>query len=261
MRPDRDPLRQLRRSPRVADGIPVGLRALDLVIVLVALPLALPLALLLALAVYVDSPGPVLYRARRVGLGGRSFLMLKFRTMRQDVSGPPLSAAGDARYTPLGRRLAASRLDELPQLWNVVRGQMRLVGPRPELEEFVREFAEQYDAILSVAPGLTGPAQVEHAWDGDVLARAQEIERARVYRESILPLKLAIDVDYARRQSVRGDLLILARTALLPPRRAFQHVPLSALAERGAWPATAAMVSALVAALTYVYALEAAAPL
>ena len=88
----------------------------------------------------------MLYRSSRIGRGGRPFEMLKFRTMVRDAAGPPLSARGDERYTPLGRTLAYSRLDELPQLWNVLRGDMRLVGPRPEVEEFVREFPRRVRA-------------------------------------------------------------------------------------------------------------------
>lgn len=209
-------LRRLRRSSIVVDEIPTALRILDLALVLLILPFAAIVGAVVSLCVFVDSPGPVLYRSRRIGRGGEVFDMLKFRTMVRDAAGPPVSARGDVRYTPLGRTLASSRLDELPQLWNVLRGDMRLVGPRPEVETFVREFPDEYERILSVPPGLTGPAQVEYAWEGEVLARAQEVDRARVYRESILPLKLAIDLRYVERHSVRGDLWLLVRTAVLP---------------------------------------------
>jgi lipopolysaccharide/colanic/teichoic acid biosynthesis glycosyltransferase len=196
--------------------VPPTQRVFDLVVVIVTLPVTLVLGAVLALAVFIDSPGPVLYRSRRIGRGGRAFDMLKFRTMVKDATGPPLSARGDDRYTPLGRTLAYSRLDELPQLINVLRGDMRLVGPRPELEDFVRDFPDEYERILSVPPGLTGPAQVEYAWEGEILARAQAIDRARVYRESVLPLKLAIDLSYVQNHSLRGDLALLGRTTLLP---------------------------------------------
>lgn len=218
-----DALRRLRRSPLVADRIPFGLRVLDLAVVLLALPLALIVGAVIALMVFLDSPGPVFYRSRRIGRGGRPFAMLKFRTMVRDAAGPPLSARGDLRYTPLGRTLANSRLDELPQLYNVLRGEMRLVGPRPELEDFVRHFPAEYERILSVPPGLTGPSQVEFAWEGEILARAHEHERAALYRESILPLKVAIDLHYAQCHSVPGDLLLLARTAVLPAVRAWRR--------------------------------------
>jgi lipopolysaccharide/colanic/teichoic acid biosynthesis glycosyltransferase len=225
------------------------LRILDLVVVLLSLPVVLPLAAVLAVAVFLDSPGPILYRSRRIGKGGRAFAMLKFRTMIRDASGPPLSARDDERYTPLGRSLAVSRLDELPQLWNVVRGDMRLVGPRPELEEFVRDFPELYERILSVPPGLTGPAQVAYAWEGETLARAQEIDRARLYREAILPYKLRIDLAYAERHDVWGDLRLLALTATLPFLRTwrfFVHaVSAGSPASRGRLAAAMALVASV----------------
>src|SRR3954452_6099728 len=219
-----DALRRLRRSPHVADVIPLPLRALDLTLVVIALPFALVIGALLGVAVFLDSPGPVFYRSRRIGRGGRPFAMLKFRTMVRDAAGPPISAHGDERYTPLGRTLANLRLDELPQLWNVIRGDMRLVGPRPEVEDFVLHFPSEYERILSVPPGLTGPAQVEYAWEGEILARAQLHDRATLYRDSILPMKLAIDLRYTDEHSVAGDLLLLARTAALPAVRAWRRV-------------------------------------
>ena len=137
---------------------------------------------------------------------------------------------------------------------------MRLVGPRPELEDFVRDFSVQYETILSVPPGLTGPSQVEYAWEGDVLAHAQEVDRARVYRESILPLKLAIDLEYAHRHSVWRDLDIMLRTAVLPLRRAARLLIPQADALRAARPLVGAAVAVLVVALAFVFALEASAP-
>jgi lipopolysaccharide/colanic/teichoic acid biosynthesis glycosyltransferase len=213
--------------------IPPIARVFDVAVVLLSLPVVVPLATLVGIAVFLDSPGPILYRARRIGRGGRPFRMLKFRTMVRDAGGPPVTASDDERHTPLGRSLARSRLDELPQLWNVLRGQMRLVGPRPEDEDFVGDFPEAYARILAVAPGLTGPAQVEYAWEGEVLARAQAVDRARVYRESILPLKLAIDIGYAEGHTRRGDLVLLARTVLLPGVRGYRAVR-GALAGEGA---------------------------
>jgi lipopolysaccharide/colanic/teichoic acid biosynthesis glycosyltransferase len=245
-----DALRKLRRSPRVARAIPLRLRLLDLAVVVVTLPVVLPLALVLAVAVFLDSPGPILYRSRRIGKGGKPFAMLKFRTMVRDAAGPPLSARDDQRYTPLGRSLAVSRLDELPQLWNVIRGDMRLVGPRPELEEFVRDFPELYERILSVPPGLTGPAQLAYAWEGETLAHAQEVDRARLYRESILPYKLRIDLAYAERHAVWGDLRLLALTATLPFVRTWRFLAHLATADAG--PGRARLAGALCLAVSVV---------
>jgi lipopolysaccharide/colanic/teichoic acid biosynthesis glycosyltransferase len=261
----RDALRRLRRSPLVADSIPRPLRILDVTLVVLSLPVALLVGFAIALAVLIDSPGPVLYRSRRIGRGGLPFDMLKFRTMVRDAAGPPLSARGDERYTPLGRTLASSRLDELPQLWNVLRGEMRLVGPRPEVEDFVQAFPDAYERILSVPPGLTGPAQVAYAWEGEILARAQAVDRARVYRDEILPYKVAIDLAYARRHSVRSDLMLLARTLLLPAVRLGRRVHTLLAGPDGrpdaARVAAAMLLAGSVLALVVLVAAEAASPL
>ena len=140
---------------------------------------------------------------------------------------------------------------------------MRLVGPRPEVEDFVRDFPSEYERILSVPPGLTGPAQVEYAWEGEILARAQAVDRARVYRESILPLKLAIDLRYADRHSVRGDLLLLARTVALPVVRIWRRVHRALEADGQSRVARLVPVAALgcaIVALAGLLAAEAAGP-
>jgi lipopolysaccharide/colanic/teichoic acid biosynthesis glycosyltransferase len=234
---------------------------LDIAVILLTLPAMVPLGLLVAIAVFLDSPGPVIYRSQRIGKGGLVFEMLKFRTMKRDSEGPPLSAAGDERYTPLGCRLALSRLDELPQIWNVIKGDMRLVGPRPEVEGFVAAYAGEYEHILSVPPGLTGPAQVEYAWEGEELAKAQAVDRARVYRESIQPYKLAIDLAYVQQHGVAGDLALLVRTLVLPLHqigvRLVEGLPGRSFVTR---LAPAAGLAGLLFVFTAIYALEAGAP-
>lgn len=191
-------------------------RAVDGALVVLLLPFVLPVAALVAVAVLLDSPGPVIYRSRRVGRDGRLFNLLKFRTMARDAQGPLVSAAGDVRYTPLGRFLARSRLDELPQLVNILRGEMRFVGPRPELEEFVTAYRADYDVILTVPPGLTGRAQLVYASEGAVLAATSDCDRERFYLDAILPEKVLIDRHYAQHRTGWGDLIILASTLLLP---------------------------------------------
>ena len=114
----------------------------------------------IAIAIVVDEPGPVLYRARRVGFHGREFDMYKFRKMRRDAAGPALTVAWDDRFTRIGRFLARSKMDELPQLLNVLRGEMALVGPRPEDASFVAAFPAEFEAITSVRPGITGLSQI-----------------------------------------------------------------------------------------------------
>jgi len=257
-------LSRLQRSPVVADTIPWRLRALDVGIALLALPIVLVMGSVLAIAVLIDSPGPIFYRSWRIGRGGRPFAMLKFRTMRHDVEGPPLSAKDDVRYTPLGRSLSATRLDELPQLWNVLKGDMRLVGPRPEVQQFVEAFPSEYERILGVAPGLTGPAQLRFAREGLLLAEAED--RATFYRTHLLPEKLRIDLGYAERHGVLRDLQILVGTVVLPAVQiivaarqiALHHHPAS-----GHVAVSAALVVTLMAsvlALTGLVAAEAASP-
>jgi lipopolysaccharide/colanic/teichoic acid biosynthesis glycosyltransferase len=188
---------------------------MDLCALILLAPVLIPLAALLGFAVFLDSPGPVLYRARRIGRGGRPFEMLKFRTMRYGLAGRSLAGAGDPRITPLGRALRNSRLDELPQLWNVLRGEMSFVGPRPELAEFVEVHAADYRQILSVAPGITGPTQLRYAGMEARLLGGHEDPEA-YYRDHLLPDKVALDLDYARSRSGLGDLAILALTFGLP---------------------------------------------
>jgi lipopolysaccharide/colanic/teichoic acid biosynthesis glycosyltransferase len=181
-------------------------RGLDLVLATTLLVLlALPIALL-ALAIRLDSPGPSFYRCRRIGFGGRAFWMIKFRKMHEDASGPALTAKEDQRFTHLGRFLAESKLDELPQLWNVLKGDMSFVGPRPEDPGFVSEQADAYEQILGVRPGITGLSQLAFAKESEIL---DPDDALRHYLASILPQKVGMDVLYAERRSVAMDLRIL----------------------------------------------------
>jgi lipopolysaccharide/colanic/teichoic acid biosynthesis glycosyltransferase len=190
-------------------------RAFDLLAVALLAPLlALPL-LIVVLAVFLDSPGSVFFRARRMGYRGRPFEMVKFRTMKIDNRGHSVAGANDSRITPVGGFLRATRLDELPQLWNVLRGEMSLVGPRPELEEFVALHAEMYREILAVPPGITGPTQLRYAGLEPRLL-SLHVDPERFYREELLPDKVELDLEYARSRSLPGDLAVLARTLALP---------------------------------------------
>jgi lipopolysaccharide/colanic/teichoic acid biosynthesis glycosyltransferase len=220
-------------------------RASDLCLLVILLPLlAIPL-LLIAVAVFLDSPGGVIYRTRRVGKNGNAFLMLKFRTMRNGSAGPSLTAAGDVRITPLGRFLRNSRLDELPQLWNVLRGEMRLVGPRPELEEFVDMYPSEYEEILSVPPGITGRTQLEFALVETALLTQSEAN-GRYYAEVLMPEKVAVDCDYVRTRSAIGDLRILSLTLLLPVRALWLRLA-NAWRNQAAWARGATLLTSGVA--------------
>jgi lipopolysaccharide/colanic/teichoic acid biosynthesis glycosyltransferase len=188
-------------------------RGFDLALLVLLAPLILIVGAAIAIAIYLDSPGPVIFRSLRVGREGEPFEMLKFRKMRTESEDYPVTLANDARFTPIGRFLAATRLDELPQVVNVIRGEMRLVGPRPELECFVAEFAEEYATILEVSPGITGHAQLRFL---DEKALLHGEDPATMYCDHVLPQKVKIDIEYARTRTIRSDLAILGRTVLLP---------------------------------------------
>jgi lipopolysaccharide/colanic/teichoic acid biosynthesis glycosyltransferase len=195
--------------------MPAAKRAFDLIALILLVPFALSVALLVAVAVLLDSPGPIIYRAARIGKGGRPFKMLKFRTMRIGVAGHSIASSEDPRITPVGRFLRKTRLDELPQLWNILRGQMSFVGPRPELEEFVKLHAEDYREILLVPPGITGRTQLRYAGlEARNLSHHQDPEA--YYRDQLLPDKVALDLAYARSRSLTDDFLVLCQTLILP---------------------------------------------
>jgi lipopolysaccharide/colanic/teichoic acid biosynthesis glycosyltransferase len=140
--------------------------------------------------------------------------MLKFRKMRRAARGGPLTMSNDERFTPIGSFLSMTKLDELPQLWNVIKGDMRLLGPRPEVPEFVAWYSDEYQELLSVLPGITGPAAVEYASESHLLSLQRD--PLSYYEESIMPRKLEIDLEYIRTRTLLGDLRILSETMLVP---------------------------------------------
>lgn len=170
-----------------------------------------PLLLGVSLAALVAQGRPVLFLQPRVGRHGRLFRIAKFRSMREEA-GPAVTAAGDPRVTPLGRFLRRTKLDELPQLWNVLRGDMSLVGPRPEIPRYVEAAARDFRAIARLRPGLTDWASLAYYDEERLLAAAGGAAR---YAEVILPRKLALARLYQRRRSWALDLRLLAATALL----------------------------------------------
>src|SRR4051812_25918202 len=168
----------------------------------IALVLSSPVFLAAAALVAATSPGPVLFRQTRVGLGGRPFTLLKLRTMRagaETPDGSQLTASGDARITPVGRWLRRFKLDELPQLWNVVRGDMSLVGPRPEVPRYVDAADPLWQSVLAARPGLTDPVTLRLRDEEALLASADDAER--FYRERLLPWKLRGYRDYLARRT------------------------------------------------------------
>jgi len=191
-------------------------RGLDLFVAAAALMLSVPLFALIALSIRLDSPGPVFFRQERVGRGGSVFRIHKFRTMVVDAParGPGITVGADPRVTRVGRFLRRSKLDELPQLLDVLAGHMSLVGPRPELPGYVALYPPELRAqVLGVRPGITDPASLKYADEASLLAAAADPERE--YREVLLPAKLRESADYIRRATLASDLRVLARTAAL----------------------------------------------
>jgi lipopolysaccharide/colanic/teichoic acid biosynthesis glycosyltransferase len=195
-------------------------RLFDLCGATLALLLLAPLMLAIALVVKLDSAGPVFYRQQRVGRFGKLFRIHKFRSMVHDAPqrGLPLTVGADARITRAGRWLRRTRLDELPQLIDVLLGDMSLVGPRPEVPQYVAHYpAHLRERALSVRPGITDPASLMFLDESELLARAADPQRE--YIEVILPRKLQCAADYAQRANLCSDLGVLARTLRLLVRR------------------------------------------
>jgi len=187
-------------------------RAFDLVVSTVALLALLPLFVILGLMIRLDSPGRAFFRQVRIGRHARPFEILKFRSMIEQA-GPQVTVAGDIRVTRIGRFLRRTKLDELPQLFNVFKGEMSLVGPRPEVPRYVDLYpAAVRDLVLSVRPGLTDEAAIEFVEEGEILAQSADPEVT--YVQEVLPKKLAIYAAYARNRTFGGDIRILMRTLL-----------------------------------------------
>ena len=197
-----------------------GKRAFDLVVALGGLLVfALPM-LVIAWWIKRDSPGPVFFRQQRVGQGGRPFAIHKFRTMVADAPalGPAITVGADPRITRACAWLRRSKLDELPQLLDVLAGHMSIVGPRPEVPHYVALYpAALREQVLRVRPGITDPVSLHFADEGELLARAADPERE--YRETILPAKLRAAADYARNATLWSDLIVVVRTLGLLLRR------------------------------------------
>jgi lipopolysaccharide/colanic/teichoic acid biosynthesis glycosyltransferase len=198
-----------QRNRRTVDGV-FG-RLLDVALTVPLIVVVVPLIVLLGLLIKIDSRGPIFYRCTRVGFHGRLFEMLKLRKMVEGASGPALTTADDARLTRCGRFLATTKLDELPQLWHVLKGEMSLVGPRPEDPAFVSLHSEEYEEIGTVRPGITGLCQLAFTREGAIL---DSNARVKKYVTQLLPAKVQLDLFYSRNKSTLMDVRILFWTVL-----------------------------------------------
>ncbi len=189
-------------------------RWLDMLVSLTGLLVLGPLFLLLAALIKLDSPGPVFYRAERVGKGAQTFRLIKFRTMVSDAErqGPSITTAGDKRVTPVGRLLRRTKLDELPQLVNVLKGDMSLVGPRPEDPRYVALYTPEQRRVLAVRPGITSPASLRYRHEEQVLSGP---DWEQVYVGQVMPHKVQLELDYLERRTLWSDLRVLFSTLLV----------------------------------------------
>lgn len=187
-------------------------RLFDVVLSALGLLVLAPLLGVVAVGVKLQDGGPVFFRQTRVGRFGREFRILKFRSMRvaSDREGPAITARGDDRITALGRLLRRTKIDELPQLINVLKGEMSFVGPRPEVPKYVALYTEEQRRVLELRPGITDLASIEFRNEEELLAGADDAER--FYVEHCVPTKIELNLRHARRAGMFGDLVIILKT-------------------------------------------------
>jgi lipopolysaccharide/colanic/teichoic acid biosynthesis glycosyltransferase len=194
-----------------------GKRGFDLVISATGVLLLLPVLSVIGLAIAINSGFPVFFRQKRIGKNGREFQLLKFRTMTDAATrtGPGLTCAGDSRITGIGRWLRKHKLDELPQLLNVVKGEMTLVGPRPDLEQFWLQASDEDRRVLELKPGVTGVASLAYCDEERLLAQVPADQLTSFYIQQVLPLKARLDREYAERATFRSDCDLLLQTVFV----------------------------------------------
>lgn len=196
--------------PEVRPGIP---RLFEVAVALFGLALISPFLLLAMLAVRLTSPGPVVFRQQRMGRGGRPFTIFKLRTMKVDHDGPAVTGRVDARVTPVGHWLRLTKLDEFPQLWNVVIGDMSFVGPRPEVARYVDLDNPMWKRVLEARPGITDPVTLRLK-DESLLMPTSEVERERFYLEKLQPFKLRGYLEYLSHRTWWSDVGVVMATVL-----------------------------------------------
>jgi lipopolysaccharide/colanic/teichoic acid biosynthesis glycosyltransferase len=189
-----------------------GKRIFDILFSAFLLVILLPLFILIAIIIKIDNMGrgPVFYKAKRIGLCGKEFEMLKFRSMIEgaDLDGPTITISGDTRITKIGSFLRKSKLDELPSFINVLKGDMSVVGPRPECPDWVAKYSDEERKILFIKPGITGPAQIEYKNEEKLLSgKNWQSQYLHIMRD-----KLSIDLQYYTSNSLLQDLTIILRT-------------------------------------------------
>ncbi|MCJ7448016.1 MAG: sugar transferase [Bacteroidales bacterium] len=185
-------------------------RLFDIIASFLGLLILFPLFLLIALLIRMRMPGPMFFCQKRAGKHGKLFILYKFRTMVVDHGGSSISVRGESRITPLGTKLRKYKLDELPELWNVLKGDMSFVGPRPDLPEYINKLTGEEKKILELRPGITGPASLKYANEEELLSY---VSSPQEYNDNVLwPDKVRLNLQYYMNRSFFGDIVIILQT-------------------------------------------------
>ena len=189
-----------------------GKRIFDLVLSIPSLIILSPVYLLSAILIKLDTPGPILFSQERIGQNGKPFRLYKFRTMVKDAAkiGPPVTTAHDPRITRTGRLLRKFKVDEMLQVMNIVKGDMSVIGPRPEVKKYIDIFAEEYKDILKIKPGMTDYALIAFRNEEDILSRFENVEEG--YIKEVMPEKIKLYRQYLSEMSLRTDIRIFFQT-------------------------------------------------
>ena len=187
-------------------------RPFDLIFSFVGISLFLPMGALIALIIKIEDGGPIFYIQERVGQGGRHFKMIKFRTMIRDADkiGSAITIGNDSRITRVGRWLRRFKLDEFPQLFNVLKGEMSFVGPRPEVPKYVTLYNDTEREVLNLVPGITDPASIIYRNENEILGKFGDPEKH--YVEKIMPDKIRINLEYAKKANFLSDIFVILKT-------------------------------------------------
>jgi lipopolysaccharide/colanic/teichoic acid biosynthesis glycosyltransferase len=187
-------------------------RLFDIFLSFLGIIICFPLFIIAAILIKLDGSGPILFKQERIGKDFKTFKIFKFRTMEDNAekNGPKITSAKDNRITRIGKYLRKYKLDELPQLFNVLRGEMSFVGPRPEVEEYVNIFESDYKRLLRIRPGITDPASIKYSNEERILAVADNWEEE--YRKNILPEKIKLSLHYVDNHNLITDLKLILRT-------------------------------------------------
>lgn len=187
-------------------------RLFDIFASIIGLIILLPVLIIIALVIRINMKKPVFYCQERIGKNGQPFIIYKFRTMVLDHQGDTITLSGEKRITSLGSKLRRYKLDELPELWNILKGDMSFVGPRPDVSEYVNQLTDQEKIIIKIRPGLTSTASLKYYNEEEIVASQPDPQR--YYKEIIWPDKVRMNIDYCKTRTFFGDLRIILKTIL-----------------------------------------------